>query len=116
MLQTMLTLLTVIILICSAKVLMGYDCNGRHPNGTLVSLLEIDKCRAPEGRIILYGALIELIQITKDANISVISCRVESELIIYDNGNLKHNKPIKIHRSYLPIRSTNRITQMHPDA
>ena len=103
MLQTNFIFFTVIILICPANALMGYDCNGPHPNGTLVSLLEMDECMAPEGRIILHGAHIEIIQISRDANVSVLSCRIESEQAIYDNGNLKRYKPVKIYRSYLPI-------------
>jgi hypothetical protein len=103
---------TVIILICPIDALMGYDCNGPHPNGTLVSLLEMDECSTLEGRIILHGINIELIQLTKDAEVSVLSCRVESENVIYDSRNIRYNDPIKIYRSYLPI-SLHECIHMH---
>jgi hypothetical protein len=104
--------LTVIILICPADALMGYDCNGPHPNGTLISLLEMEECTAPEGRIMLHEAQIELIQLPKYAKVSVLTCRVEFEKAIYDNGNSQPNHSIKTRRSYLQIE-LNECMHMH---
>jgi len=105
MLQMIFKLLSVIILIRSTKALVGYDCSGPHPNGTLISLLETDQCKDPKEKIILHSVQLELLQLPELTNISVLACRIELDNVVYDSENSKSSghTMYKNHRSYLPV-------------
>jgi len=105
MLQMIFKLLSVIILIRSAKALVGYDCSGVHPNGTLISLLETDQCKDPKEKIILHSVQLELLQLPELTDISVLACRIELDNVVYDSENSESSGHTihKNHRSYLPV-------------
>lgn len=72
----------VFILVRSADSLVGYDCGRPHPNGTIVSLLEVDECRTPKEEPSHHIVHLELLERPREVTVNVLACRVEIDYVI----------------------------------
>lgn len=98
------------LLLCLADALMGYDCEMPRENGTLISLVDLHECELPSEPPSSRCVHLDLLRKPRPTDVSVLSCRIESEIAITRNDS----EDVESRKKYLPIDLNNCLEmQLH---
>ena len=70
-------LVLVVMFLCEALALIGYDCGARQLNVTTLSLIDVGECDIPIHQPNITQQYLHLLQINEYASTHVIQCKLE---------------------------------------
>ena len=84
-------LVLVVMFLCEALALIGYDCGARQLNVPALSLKDVGECEIPIHQPDITQQYLQLLQINEYASTHVIQCKLEVHRTIYYCGSFSHN-------------------------
>lgn len=77
------------------QALVGYNCQGKGLNTSVISLESVSECEWSLDNVTSSEEIIQLVQLTDEYPINVISCKVEITRVIYYCGMHSHSSIVK---------------------